>query len=68
MATFGDEQIRGFDIAVNDTFGMGGIQCVSDFDGASYALGGPVLLASNGKVHEEMQQVTRDIAARNPSL
>src|ERR1700687_880501 len=41
---------------------------VSDFDGASYALGGPVLLASNGKVHEEMQQVTASIAARHPSL
>lgn len=41
---------------------------VSDFDGGPYALGGPVLLASNGKVHEEMQRVTAEIAVRNPSL
>jgi myo-inositol-1(or 4)-monophosphatase len=41
---------------------------VSDFDGRAYALGGPVLLASNGKVHEEMRQVTTEIAARNPSF
>lgn len=40
---------------------------VTDFDGAPYTLGGPVILASNGKVHAEMQQVTADIAARNPS-
>ncbi len=41
---------------------------VSDFDGQPYSLGGPVLLASNGKVHEEMRQVTTEIAAKNPVL
>lgn len=41
---------------------------VSDFDGAPYALGGPVLLASNGKVHEEMQHVTAAIAARGSAV
>jgi myo-inositol-1(or 4)-monophosphatase len=41
---------------------------VSDFHGQPYPLGGPVLLASNGKVHEQMRQVTADIAARDPAL
>lgn len=41
---------------------------VSDFEGQPYVLGGPVLLASNGKVHDEMRRVTQEIANRRPSL
>lgn len=41
---------------------------VSDFEGKPYGLGGPVLLASNGKVHDEMRRITQEIAARNPSV
>ena len=33
MAAFGDEDIRGLDVAVNDVFGVGGIERVGDFDG-----------------------------------
>jgi myo-inositol-1(or 4)-monophosphatase len=34
---------------------------VSDFDGKPYKLGGRVILASNGRVHEEMQRVAAEI-------
>jgi hypothetical protein len=37
---------------------------VTDFGGRSYRLGGPELLASNRRVHAEMQQVAADIAER----
>jgi myo-inositol-1(or 4)-monophosphatase len=35
---------------------------VSDLEGRPYRLGGPSILASNGRVHEEMQAVAADIA------
>jgi myo-inositol-1(or 4)-monophosphatase len=34
---------------------------VSDFEGKPYKLGGRVILASNGRVHEEMQRVAAEI-------
>ncbi len=37
----------------------------TDFAGRPYRLGGPELLASNKKIHEEMQQVAADIAERS---
>jgi myo-inositol-1(or 4)-monophosphatase len=40
---------------------------VSEFDGAPYKLGGRSILATNGLVHEDMQRVAAEIAARNPS-
>lgn len=40
---------------------------VSEFDGSAYKLGGRSILATNGLVHEEMQRVAAEIAARNPS-
>jgi myo-inositol-1(or 4)-monophosphatase len=39
---------------------------VTDFDGQPYRLGGPVLLASNGLVHQEMQQVAAEVAKKKP--
>lgn len=39
---------------------------VTDFDGQPYRLGGPVLLASNRLVHEEMQQVATEVAKKKP--
>jgi myo-inositol-1(or 4)-monophosphatase len=39
---------------------------VTDFDGQPYRLGGPVLLASNGLVHEEMERVAAEVAKKNP--
>ncbi len=39
---------------------------VSDFHGTPYVLGGPVILASNGLVHEEMRQVALQISKREP--
>ena len=38
---------------------------VTDFDGKAYWLGRPLVLASNGKVHEEMRQVADEIAAKS---
>lgn len=39
----------------------------SDFHGKAYALGGPVVLATNGLIHEEMRQVAMDISTRDPN-
>jgi myo-inositol-1(or 4)-monophosphatase len=39
---------------------------VSDFAGRPYQLGGPEILASNGRIHDEMRALAQDIAARNP--
>ncbi len=33
MAAVGDENICGLDVAVNDSFGVSGFECVVDFDG-----------------------------------
>ncbi len=38
---------------------------VSDFAGDPYQLGGPVILATNGLIHEEMRAVASQIAQRN---
>ena len=40
---------------------------VTDFAGRPYKLGGPELLASNKRIHAEMQQVGADIAERTRS-
>jgi len=37
---------------------------VSDFAGRPYKLGGPEVLASNGRIHDEMRQLCADIAER----
>src|SRR5499425_3345144 len=37
---------------------------VSDFAGEPYQLGAPVILASNGLIHEEMRQVASEISRR----
>jgi myo-inositol-1(or 4)-monophosphatase len=39
---------------------------VSDFAGAPYALGGPVVLATNGLIHEEMRGIALTISGRDP--
>jgi myo-inositol-1(or 4)-monophosphatase len=38
---------------------------VSDFEGKPYQLGGPVVLATNGLIHEEMCLVAREISRRS---
>jgi myo-inositol-1(or 4)-monophosphatase len=38
---------------------------VSDFAGNPYQLGGPVILATNGLIHEEMRAVASQIASQN---
>jgi myo-inositol-1(or 4)-monophosphatase len=38
---------------------------VSDFSGKPYALGGPVVLATNGRIHEEMRQAALAVAERD---
>jgi myo-inositol-1(or 4)-monophosphatase len=40
---------------------------VTDFAGNPYQLGGPVILATNGLIHEEMRAVANQIAQRNPA-
>jgi myo-inositol-1(or 4)-monophosphatase len=39
---------------------------VSDFEGKPYQLGAPVILASNGLIHEEMRRVALEISRRAP--
>lgn len=39
---------------------------ISDFDGQPYALGGHVILATNGLIHEEMREVALRISQRDP--
>jgi len=40
---------------------------VSDFEGEAYRLGGPVILATNGSIHEEMRQTAVEISQRDPA-
>jgi myo-inositol-1(or 4)-monophosphatase len=40
---------------------------VSDFEGRPYQLGGPVILATNGLIHEEMRGVALEISRRAPT-
>lgn len=40
---------------------------VSDFSGAPYRIGGPMVLATNGRIHEEMRAVALDVSQRDPS-
>jgi len=40
---------------------------VSDFSGQPYQLGGPMILATNGLIHEEMRQVAFEISQRDPA-
>jgi myo-inositol-1(or 4)-monophosphatase len=40
---------------------------VSDFDGNPYQLGGPVILATNGLIHEEMRSIALEISRRSPA-
>jgi myo-inositol-1(or 4)-monophosphatase len=40
---------------------------ISDFDGRPYTLGGPVILATNGLIHEETREVALDISHRDPN-
>jgi myo-inositol-1(or 4)-monophosphatase len=40
---------------------------VSDFAGAPYQLGGPMILATNGLIHEEARQVAYEISQRDPN-
>jgi len=39
---------------------------VTDFFGQPYRLGGPVILATNGLIHDEMRAVAKTIAQREP--
>jgi len=40
---------------------------ITDFHGAPYALGGPVVLATNGLIHEEMRVVALELSRRDPA-
>jgi len=40
---------------------------VSDFAGEPYALGGPVILATNGLIHEEIRSIALEISKRDPA-
>jgi myo-inositol-1(or 4)-monophosphatase len=40
---------------------------VSDFAGQPYRLGGPMILATNGSIHEEMRKVALEISQRDPA-
>ncbi|HKW56412.1 MAG TPA: inositol monophosphatase family protein [Candidatus Acidoferrum sp.] len=40
---------------------------VSDFQGVAYQLGGPVIFASNGLIHEEARAVALEISQRDPA-
>lgn len=39
---------------------------VTDFSDQPYQLGGPVILATNGLIHEEMRAIANEIAGRDP--
>jgi myo-inositol-1(or 4)-monophosphatase len=40
---------------------------VSDFSGQRYALGGPLILATNGLIHEEVRRIGLEISKRDPT-
>src|SRR6202030_4217852 len=40
---------------------------VSDFQGRTYALGGPVILATNSLIHEQMREIALAISQRDPA-
>ena len=40
---------------------------VTDFAGQPYCLGGPMILATNGLIHEEMRAVANEIGKRDPA-
>jgi len=40
---------------------------ITDFHGQPYALGGPVVLATNGLIHEEMRVVALELSRRDPA-
>jgi myo-inositol-1(or 4)-monophosphatase len=40
---------------------------VTDFAGNPYQLGGPIILATNGLIHEEMRAIALEISKRNPA-
>jgi hypothetical protein len=40
---------------------------VSDFAGNPYQLGGPVILATNELIHEEMRAMALEISRRSPA-
>jgi myo-inositol-1(or 4)-monophosphatase len=40
---------------------------VTDFSGAPYQLGGPMILATNGLIHEQTRQVAYEILQRDPA-
>jgi myo-inositol-1(or 4)-monophosphatase len=40
---------------------------VTDFAGQPYSLGGPMILASNGLIHEEMRGIALEISKRDPA-
>lgn len=40
---------------------------VSDFHGRAYELGGSVVLATNGLIHEEMREVALEVSRRDPA-
>jgi myo-inositol-1(or 4)-monophosphatase len=40
---------------------------VSDFAGQPYLLGGPMILATNGLIHEEMRRIALEISERDPA-
>ena len=40
---------------------------VSDFNGDPYVVGGPVVLATNGRIHEEMRHAALTISQRDPN-
>jgi myo-inositol-1(or 4)-monophosphatase len=40
---------------------------ISDFSGQPYRLGGPMILATNGNIHEEMREAALQISQRDPA-
>ena len=40
---------------------------ISDFSGQPYNLGGPMILATNGTIHEEMRKIALEISQRDPA-